>query len=95
MRRRVIIVAALALVILFGVIAARVAFEEWRTIATTSVTVRFEVTTEYRIGFALGTGDIAFGRMCETRIRRRGTPTARAATPTGCWSAGPACSAGF
>jgi len=63
MRRRVIIVAALALVILFGVIAARVAFEEWRTIATTSVTVRFEVTTEYRIGFALGTGDIAFGKV--------------------------------
>ena len=62
-QRVLIIIAFAALLLLFGSYAARVAYEEWRVLGSTSVDVRYQVVVDPHIGFALGTGEITFGKV--------------------------------
>ncbi len=64
-RQRRILLALLAIVLLVGVgsFVGRIAYERWRVVEVDTIPYQYKVIATPNIGFALGTGDLAFGKV--------------------------------
>ncbi len=62
-RRLLLTLILCVLLITFGSILARVGYEHWRTFGIDEIPYQYRVVPTSNVGFALGTGDLAFGKV--------------------------------
>lgn len=64
-RQRRILLALIAIALLIGVgsLVGRIAYERWRVVEVDTIPYQYKVVATPNIGFALGTGDLAFGKV--------------------------------
>lgn len=62
-RRVLLVLLAIVLIVGVGSLVGRIAYERWRVVEVDAIPYQYKVIPTPNIGFALGTGDLAFGKV--------------------------------